>query len=180
MIQRDVYPYNFVTCRQAQEKTVELATGGRTSSLMFGIQWDLVMKFIQVKGAKTQDELKTNSGSWGNCYDVTFEITRGMYTTSPSTSGSWNQVMATNQYTKPTSKSILLTTGSTERNSVLAIYDLAGNVWEWTLERASSISDPCTTRGGGYSNGAVFSVSYRVNDSTSDFYYRYGSRLTLW
>ncbi len=180
VIQRDVYPYNFVTCRQAQEKATEVATGGRTSSLMFGIQWDLVMKFIEVKGAKTQDELKTNSGSWGNCYDVTFEITRGMYTTSPSTSGSWNQVMATNQYTKPTSKSILLTTGSTERNSVLAIYDLAGNVWEWTLERASSISDPCTTRGGGYSNGSVFSVSYRVNDSTSDFYYRYGSRLTLW
>ena len=35
-------------------------------------------------------------------------------------------------------KSILLTTGATERNSFKNIYDVAGNCWEWTTESNSS------------------------------------------
>ncbi len=85
IIQRDVYPYNYVTCRQAQEKAVELATGGKTTSLIFGIQWDLTLKFIEEKGAKTRAELNSNSTEWGNYSNNTFEITRGLYITAPMT-----------------------------------------------------------------------------------------------
>ncbi len=181
VIQRDVYPYNWVTCSQAQTKATELAVGGKTSSLMFGIQWDLVMKFIEEKGAKTQAELKTNSGTWGNYYDVTFEITRGLYTTAPTTSGSWNRASGTSKYTKPASASTLLTTGATDRNSVLGIYDLAGNVLEWTLEKSTNTSDPCAIRGGFYycdgSNGPSAGRTY----SSTTFAFSYiGLRVALW
>src|SRR5699024_8486249 len=43
VIQQGAYPYNYVTCKQAQELSKNLSIGGKTSSLMFGIQWDLVL-----------------------------------------------------------------------------------------------------------------------------------------
>ncbi len=179
VIQRDAYPYNFVTSSQAQAKATEIATGGKTASLMFGIQWDLTLKFIEEKGAKTQAELKTNSGSWGNYFDVTFNITRGFYITAPTTSNSWNEV--TNSYTKPDSKSILLTTGSTDRNSVLGIYDLAGNVWEWTLEKSSTPGAPCTSRGGIYNDSGSFNPSTGHNNGSSTHSFdTIGWRVALW
>ena len=146
LIQRDKYPYSSVTCRQSQTLAKQLPTGGKTCSLMFGIQWALVMKFIEEKGAKTQAELETDSSSWGNYNNVSFDIKReqGLYTTAPTTSGSWN---TTSNYTKPSS-GVLLTTGATDRNSTLGIYDLAGNVSEWTLEKGESKIDQCTYRGG--------------------------------
>ena len=66
VIKEGAYPYNYVTNKQAQEKSKELATGGRTSSLMFGIQWDLVLKHIEIKQGKKQAELRGNSTTWGN------------------------------------------------------------------------------------------------------------------
>ncbi len=181
VIQRDMYPYNFVTCKQAQEKAIELATGGKTSSLMFGIQWDLVMKFIEEKEAKTQAELKTNSGSWGNYYDATFEISRGFYTTEPTVSNSWTQASEISRYTRPVSTITLLTTGATDRNSVLRIYDLAGNVWEWTLEKTSYTDGPCSNRGGNsYNNGSSSPAFYRSYNANSNAYDHIGWRPVLW
>ena len=180
VIQRNAYPYNFVTCNQSQSKATELATGGKTSSLLFGIQWDLVLKFIEEKGTKTQAELNTNSGSWGNYKDVTFEITRGLYTTAPSTSGSWNQASETSKYTKPMSATTLLSTGATDRNSILGIYDLSGNIAEWTLEKSSSTGYPCASRGGSYSYTGSNSSAYRYTGSTPAATSLVGFRVALW
>ena len=148
LIQRDKYPYNFVTSRQAQTLAKQLSIGGKQSSLMFGIQWDLVLKFIEEKGAKAQEELKTDSSSWGNYSNVSFEVKReqGLYTTSPSTLTSWN---ITSNYIKPSS-AVLLTTGASDRNCILGIYDLAGNLEEWTLEYSGGGAYPCVSRGGYY------------------------------
>ncbi len=180
IIQKDVYPYNFVTCIQAQTKATELATGGRQTSLMFGIQWDLILKFMEEKGAKTQTELKIDSAEWGNYNNSTFEVTRGAYTVSPDTTGSWNKISETNSYTKPALR-VLLTTGATERNCVLGIYDLAGNVWEWTLEKTLDTSRPSANRGGCYYyTGSERHVFYRNNVSTSYTSYNYGFRVVLW
>ncbi|MCI8346311.1 MAG: hypothetical protein HFJ42_10360 [Clostridia bacterium] len=180
VIQRDAYPYNWVTCNQSQTKATELATGEKTSSLLFGIQWDLVMKFIEEKGVKTQEELKTNSGSWGNYKDVTFEITRGLYTTAPTTSDSWREASETSKYTKPTSSGVLLTIGVIDRNSVLGIYDLAGNVAEWTLEKSSSTGYPCASRGGSYTYSGSDSSAYRYTGSTPAATSVVSFRVALW
>ena len=179
LIQRDKYPYNFVTCSQAQTLSKQLSTGGKQASLMFGIQWDLVLKFIEVKGAKTQAELKTDSSSWGNYNNVSFDIKReqGLYTTSPSTVASWN---TTSNYTKPSS-GVLLTTGATDRNSALGIYDLAGNVYEWTLEYSNGTYNPCASRGGLYNgNGSTYPASNRNSYVTSDAGVVIGFRPVLW
>ena len=176
-IKQDLYPCNFITCAQAQELAKQLSTGGRQASLMFGIQWDLILKHIEEKGAKTQNELKTDSSSWGNYNNVTFEITRGEYTTAPSTSGSWNAITT---YTKPASN-VLLTTGGTDRNSILNIHNLAGNVKENTLERATNNTSPCACRGGYYRiSGNTQPASYRSGQTTIYSIYDIGARPALW
>ncbi len=38
----------------------------KTSSLLFGIQWDLVCKYLEVKGGLTTGQINYNSSSWGN------------------------------------------------------------------------------------------------------------------
>ena len=139
---------------------------------MFGVQWDLVLKHLSNKGV-TDSELKTNSSTWGNYQSHVFEINRGKY----SQTDPWNTFI---DYTTPTankvtyengvstkigttsSNKILLTTGASDTNSKYNIYDLAGNVYEWTLERTSDISDPCAVRGGSSGiTGSNYPVSYR-------------------
>ena len=185
IIKQDAYPYNYVTCKQAQTLSNQLATGGKTSSLMFGIQWDLVMKFIEKKGKLadgtkvTQAMLTTDSSDWGNYLKKSFDITRGQYTTSPSTAGSW--IAVTSSYTKPAS-SVLLTTGATARNSTLNIYDLAGNVCEWTLEQyTANTYIPCSWRGGVYfGSGDIYPASYHGYCSTTFANYSNGFRPALY
>ena len=45
----------------------------------------------------------------------------------------------------------MLSTGASDDFCKQGIYDLAGNVAEWTLEYTSESSDPCVKRGGCYS-----------------------------
>ena len=177
VIKEGAYPYNYVTNKQAQEKSKELATGGKTSSLMFGIQWDLVLKHIENKNGKTQAELKDDSTTWGNYNNATFEITKGKYSTNNGSS--FSEVNGT--YTKPSSSSAILTTGATGRNSVLNIYDLAGNEYEWTLEKSTIASYPSVFMGGVYHGyGSVYPASYRYFDTTSYSSLDISFRPALW
>ena len=176
VIKEGAYPYNYVTSKQAQEKSKELATGGKTSSLMFGIQWDLVLKHIENKNGKTQAELKNDSTTWGNYSNATFEITKGKY--SEDYGNKFTEVKGT--YIKPASR-VLLTTGATERNGVLNIYDLAGNQEEWTLEKSTTTGNPSVGREGFYnSNGAIFPASNRSNFSISNSNDIISFRPALW
>ena len=178
VIKKGAYPYNYVTCKQAQERSGLLATGGRTSSLMFGIQWDLVMKHIETKQGKTQDELKTKSTDWGNYYDATFNITTGKYSEDR---GATFEDVGEEGYQKTENAGVILTTGATTRNSTLNIYDLAGNVWEWTLEQYTSYSyGPCAVRGGVYYDYDHYPASYHYGNSTTYSYDDYGFRPALW
>ena len=177
VIKEGAYPYNYVTNKQAQEKSKELATGGRTSSLMFGIQWDLVLKHIETKQGKTQTELKSDSTTWGNYYNATFEITKGKY--SENKGSTFTPVEG--KYTKPANSLVLLTTGETERNSVLNIYDLAGNEWEWTLEKNTNTDTPSVYRGGSYNySGSYSPASHRFTDNTSSSDDAVSFRPALW
>ena len=177
VIKEGAYPYNYITSKQAQEKSKELATRGRTSSLMFGIQWDLVLKHIENKNGKTQAELKNDSTTWGNYSNATFEIIKGKY----STDNGKTFTEVEGRYTKPSRSGVILTTGATERNSVLNIYDLSGNELEWTLEKSTYTDSPSVIRGGYYGyDGSSHLVSYRGYSSTSISSYILSFRSALW
>ena len=185
VIKQGAYPYNFITCANAQKKVSKLNSGDYKSSLMFGIQWDLVIKHLQVKGKMTEDDLTVSSKDNGNYKDSTFTIENGQYTISASTSNSFKiYTESTSGYledsTKLQDKSVLLTTGATKRNMRMNIYDLAGNVWEWTLEKSTYLNNPCAVRGGSYDYYGTYTVSNRRDNSSPDRYSSYGFRSALY
>ena len=185
VIQQGAYPYNYVTCSQAEELAEGLATGGKTSTLMFGIQWDLVLTYLETSGGLTYDDLADDSSSWGNYMDVDFPVAEGnKYAISSNyTLGEWADVPE--NYTKPSYSSsgngVLLSIGATERNSKMNIYDLAGNLYEWTLEKSTYTSSPCAYRGGNFFNsGSSLPASSRLDYSTSNSYGFIGFRPALY
>ena len=60
-----------ITCANAQIKASKYTPDTtKTSSLLFGIQWDLVCKYLEGKEGLTTADLITNSGSWGRYNDT--------------------------------------------------------------------------------------------------------------
>ena len=191
----DAYPYTYVTRTQAQNLASNVNSGTKTSSLMFGVQWDLVLAFMSKDTAKVTDtrKLTSNSTTIGNYRNSVFQLSQtGKY----ATMSDWSLSSTWNQSTKPTTNfvdssrnkiaqssdgnGILVTTGTSETNKVMNIYDIAGNVWEWTLEKTSNTSGPCTCRGGSF-NGAGSSgpAAVRGINSPDSSSYGIGFRVSL-
>lgn len=151
VVKKGYYPYNFITCSKAQQLASSLSLDTKTSSLLFGIQWDLTIKYLETKGIKEQSEIRTNSSSWGNFKESSFQVLDGKYSIATNTPVLWTDI--TENYKKEADSVILFLTGATERNKILNIYDLAGNVCEWTLEKSEYvITNPCMRRGGSVAN----------------------------
>ena len=74
--------------------------------LTYGINFDTALQWLIDSGAKTEEDIRVDSTSWGNYSNNTF--------TGNVKSG---------------------TTGMFEEAKANNIYDLAGNYWEWTAER---------------------------------------------
>ena len=45
------------------------------------------------------------------------------------------------------------------------IYDLAGNVWEWTLDYTTYVNRPCVSRGGAFNADGTISSAFSRTDS---------------
>lgn len=155
-----------------------------SSSLMFGIQWDLVCKFLEVKSDLTVVDINSNSSNWGNYRDVKIEnIKDGKYAIwswTSSTLGKWTNIIG--EYTKAdlsSDNNVLLSTGASERLKKMNIYDLAGNAWEWTLEK-SFYNNPCVYRGGSfYDLGINYPVAIRLAYAIDSSYVTLGFRSML-
>ena len=152
-------PYNYVTRTQA----VSLAEGFATkqgykakTKLVSSYAWDTTIAFMQ----KVNSDYGSSSEE-GNYGDTTFSYTDITGATK----------------TKAKSSSVLVPTGQT--TPVCNIYDMGGNVWEWTTESYSLTSTPYAKRGGSCFNGfAIGPAGYRYgNSDNADV--GLGFRLTL-
>ena len=152
-------PYNCVTRTQA----VSLAEGFATkqgykakTKLVSSYAWDTTIEFLQ----KVNSDYGSSSEE-GNYQDTTFSYTDITGATK----------------TKAKSSSVLVPTGQT--TPVCNIYDMGGNVYEWTTESSSSTNDPCARRGGNY-NSTFADYPAGTRGSYSDYANAFnGFRLTL-
>ena len=172
----DAVPYNYITQPQAQMLARKLGEQSDYSnvetSIMFGVQWDAICVFIEKYDANNTAETKSEwltsydySKLWGNYHSEIFSLDRGFCYYL----GEWHD-------TRPSTATVFMcTTGATERNSSLNIYDLAGNISEYTLERYKYGTYHCIVRGGAYNNNSR--ASYRC--TTSLFSNSYSSRTSF-
>ena len=124
-------PYSWVTRTQAQS----LAEGFKTqqnysttikTKLVGSYAWDTTIAFLQ----KTNSDYGSSSEE-GNYEDTTF---------------SYKDITGASQ-TKASGSGKLVPTGQT--TPVCNIYDMGGNLEEWTTESSSGTGNPYTLRGGG-------------------------------
>ncbi len=113
------------------------------ANILWGCLRDETLQWLYETGNKTYAQLASDSTSWGNYYNSSFTYTTTSGGTATRSSGKFQKVP----------------TGSTERHKANNIYDLAGNMWEVTMEAwSSSCRRYCGGSGGdyGYSSPAAF------------------------
>ena len=183
--QKDAIPYNYIYCSEAQALAKEMTPNSNyTSILMFGIQWDLVCKYLEVKSTLETPDINSNSTSWGNYSNAKIEkIASGKYAVyNGSSLGTWTTISGS--YTKQDSGNdyrTLLSTGISEYTKKMNIYNFASNEREWTLEKTSNSNYPCALRGGSYDlSGSFYPASHRNNIGTTIAYSDIGFRPALY
>ena len=168
--QKDAIPYNWLYCSEAQALASEMTPNNNyTSNLMFGIQWDLVCKFLEVKGGLATADVNSNSSDWGNYYNVERKITSKKAKQSSDRGTTWDNITGI----KNKDTCMILSTGASDETKKMNIYDLAGNEWEWTLEHNTTIENrSCAYRGSAFiQKGYEYPVSYRdyTNSTITDY-----------
>ena len=127
-----------------------------TSTLCYGVQWDAVMSWID-------SAYKT-----GTCNTDT------SFVANSTGKGNYKEDENINKW-----KGNVALTGASEHYKVNNIYDLAGNVNEWTME--SRTTSYRVSRGGPYSyTGFIYPVSCRGNNNPSNIVPYIGFRITLY
>jgi hypothetical protein len=118
---------NYTNAKENAERMYNSSTYIQ-SGLVTGKQWDTVMKWLQNSGKN----ISSNSISWGN-YKNAGVTNVTQYSTNDG--AAWTSISST---TKGTTVSWQLKTGHSEYTKANNIYDLAGNLSEWTNENYST------------------------------------------
>ena len=135
--------YNYISQTDSITRADSMYAG--KSKLISGAGWDRTLNWLIETKAKTENEVFVNSSSWGNYNDSTG-----------------------NAKTNSGPSNLNYTTGRNEAWKANNIYDLAGNVWDWTTEARSS--DKRVSRGGDYNDrGSIYPASNRYGDYGPDY-----------
>ena len=146
--------YNYISQTDSITRAESMYAG--KSKLISGAGWDRTLNWLIETKAKTENEVFVNSSSWGNYDDSTGN--------AKTNSGEGN---------------MNYTTGRNEAWKANNIYDLAGNVWDWTTEASSSVVR--VYRGGLYNyGGSSYPASVRVNCNSAYSNDSFGFRPALY
>ena len=138
-VKKDQPTLTYTNWYNLYKKCKELNASNKVEARMiWGCQWDVTMNWLISSGAKTSDEVNKDSSTWGNYsnYNTANNYTEGTAGYEKNAGSPQN-------------------TGSSENWKANNIYDLAGNVWEWTQEASGDVSR------------AIFGGCYRNDGSSS-------------
>ena len=172
VIKANVYPYNWVTCSQAHTIASRLSQTGYTTSLMFGLQWDLVLKYLETKGAIEEEDswLTTDSTPWGNYLNNSYTLTNSKAIYNQSTTG-W---VTTIPFEKNEDAEVLVSSGANSGFCLQNIYDFAGNLSEWTYNVNEVYEDDGVTKYYVGGNGGNYLTN--GSDAPANYYGSYNAR----
>ncbi len=130
--------YNlYKKCKDLKNTNINIETG-----IIWGSQWDRILIWLVESGNKNKQEI-IDSTTWGNYNNVTFSYKDSKGKKKNKNSG----------------ESIIILAGSSEYTKANNIYDLAGNIYEWTMESIGGYNR--IYRGGNYTYTTNTSVSIR-------------------
>ena len=131
------YHANYFTAIE-MSKRMYATSSSVTSGLVTGTMWDVMVQYIA-----TASEY-TSSGDWGNYSDSSIALDRGYYTnvnSSGTTDGFKEVTSGQVSGTRASGYSyVLLSTGASDAAKRKNVYDVAGNLWEWTTEASYLVS----------------------------------------
>ena len=157
-----------------------------SSGLITGAQWDVILNVMLSKSVINANDL-TNSGAWGNYIGNSISyngrLARADY--NSTNSSAWTLKPFGTKTAGTTTKyssnnGDLLTTGASDTTEKYHIFDLEGNVWEWTEEdshhatsgqyrmfrgggcNTTSSADPVCYRGYGTVDYTNLSIGFRT------------------
>ena len=152
-INDDISPENGAVTVARSMYQVADSNYGAASTLIYGTQWDTALNFI-------------------GAYDVG-EVNYDTYATDSTEMGNYNGTEEGDPIDAEPASS-----GASETFRQKNIYDMAGNVWEWTMEKYSTI---CVTRGGSYNDfGFDYPASFRIDYRLADDFIDDGFRVALY
>ena len=150
---------NYSNSKASAESMYTGSDSSVQSGLLTGKAWDRTCHWIsdyKITVNNVEETISlTDSRKYGNYKNAVAPATTGTYTS--------NQKQLS---------------GANDNWKTKNIYDLAGNVWEWTYDASSSLR---ISRGGSYyDDGGNYPVSYRNFNYLSDAYVNAGFRLRLY
>ncbi len=172
-----IVPWNFINYQTARINSIEMykeKNKSVTSGIITGTSWDVMIKKMwQSDNTKSL----TASSSWGNYgYQIFNYLGRSaVWNDNSKTIGVYSSktgISATSS--KGENDLIILTTGASERNKLYNIYDVAGNLWEYTEETASFTSGKKQIIGRG---GAVCTEARETDTIKYGAGYRYEANI---
>ena len=162
----NVQAWNYIS--QTNSKIVAENIVPGKSYLVDSYAWNAVCRVISKK--ETNKSI-TNSTNWGNYYDNTTTTYNKLNTLFAvhTLDSSWQVAtvyqkgQVTGAPNTSTSKYLELATGASYDFKAYNVYDIAGNMWEWTTQTSASPSGYAVLRGGslgndGSGNPAVCSI----------------------
>ena len=188
--------WNYIS--QTNSKTVSENMYGESktikSYLIDGTAWDTITQWVSDSTKKSV----TDSTAWGNYYNANYTL-KGLYArhqgrTAKDNVWRWFPAYVYNNgsYTKGSEYTEVATgvtvEGDPTRNSACNIYDMAGNMWEWTTEtgkhdsKATDATNYAVRRGGSFSDhGSDYPVSGRNGgNSVGAYNVNIGFRVVLY
>ena len=178
MVSMGNYPYNGVAWGESlantsgDDRAVALArsfypkdgtTYGAVSTLTYGVQWDRTLSWSRTTNSKINLKDSVNCGVYSNSVIDIDEVNKDAQYAEYSSSmfSDWKKLES-----KSDGQKYLLTTGASKQTNINNVYDMAGNLSEWTME--GYLKSYTIIRGGDFAEN---SEDYSV--ATKDISYAY-------
>ena len=166
------YHADYFTAHKLSERMY--STNYVQSGLVTGTMWDVMLKFI----AGSDSKIVTTESTWGNYNNtnnkIQYEIGRGRFAKVIDSNGATEAFKTENEKCQYRINTTAISEDVKQKN----LYDVAGNLWEWTTEadysdtteryilRGGSFFDshmgnPACQRGNGSVNRTSTNVSFR-------------------